>query len=86
ADVLRGANSKKIKNAKLDEVKEYGKLKTIEREDLITIIEWLIDRHYILKTKHSLYPVLHPTYDGLHYGESLTTRKLQGLLKILENR
>ena len=86
ADVLRGANSKKIKNAKLDEINEYGKLKTIEREDVITIIEWLIDRHYILKTKHSLYPVLHPTYEGMHYDETLTARKLQGLLKILENR
>ena len=86
ADVLRGANSKKIKNAKLNEINEYGKLKTIEREDVITIIEWLIDRHYILKTKHSLYPVLHPTYEGMHYDETLTARKLQGLLKILENR
>ena len=50
-DVLRGAQSKKITEADLDKVSEYASLKGINREDLVAIIEWLVENHYILKTK-----------------------------------
>ena len=39
--------------------------------------------HKDLKTKER-YPVLHSTYDGLHYSESITKGKLQKLKKYLE--
>ena len=82
-DVLRGANSKKIISSGLNNIAEYGKLKNISREDLILIIEWLIENHFILKTKHPTYPVLHPTYDGTHYSETMTNGKLKKLYDAL---
>lgn len=83
-DVLRGSESKRIINAKLDLLPEYGKLKTVQREILFLIIEWMIENHYILKTKHPKYPVLHPTYEGTHYNETITTNKLKKLLNVLQ--
>lgn len=83
-DILRGANSKRILSSRLDKIPEYGKLRHVFRDDLSTIIEWMIDNHFILKTKHPRYPVLHPTYDGMHYNETMTVNKLKTLLKLLE--
>ena len=77
-DILRGANSKRILDNGLEMVPEYGMLKEIPRETIQNIIEWLINEHYILKTKEK-YPVLHSTYEGLHYSESLTETKLEEL-------
>lgn len=77
-DILRGANSQKIKSAELDRIPEYGALKHIRREVLVSIIEWLIEQKFILKTKGT-YPVLHPTYDGMHYAETMTNAKLKKL-------
>lgn len=77
-DILRGANSKRIKSAKLDCIPEYGALKHIRREVVVNTIEWLIVQKFILKTKGT-YPVLHPTYDGLHYAETMTNAKLKKL-------
>lgn len=77
-DILRGANSQKIKSAELDCIPEYGALKHIRREVLVSIIEWMIEQKFILKTKGT-YPVLHPTYDGLHYVETMTNAKLKKL-------
>ena len=85
ADVLRGANSKRIADAELDKLPEYGKLKRVRRDDLITIIEWLIENHFILKTKHPTYPVLHPTYEGMHYDETITANKLKKLFERLNS-
>ena len=85
ADVLRGANSKRIADAELDKLPEYGKLKIVRRDDLITIIEWLIENHFILKTKHPTYPVLHPTYEGMHYDETITANKLRKLFERLNS-
>lgn len=84
-DVLRGAHSKQVVNAYLDKVPEYGALKDLCREDLMTIIDWLIDNHYLLKTQHPMYPVLHPTYEGLHYSETITKNQLQKLNQLLTN-
>lgn len=77
-DILRGANSQKIKGAELDSIPEYGALRQIRREVLVSIIEWLIEQKFILKTKGT-YPVLHPTYDGMHYAETMTNAKLKKL-------
>ncbi len=83
-DVLRGASSKKIYKNNLDQIKEYGKLHDISRDDLEFIINWLIDNHFILKTKHPRYPVLHITSDSLNYNKTMTTGKLKKLLEKLE--
>ena len=82
-DVLRGANSQKITERKLDKIAEYGKLKYVRRDDLTNIVEWMIENHYILQTKGQ-YPVLHSTYDGIHYTEKITVEKLNQLKKIIE--
>ncbi len=83
-DVLRGSNSKKIFKNELNQVKEYGKLQDMSRDDLEFIINWLIDNHFILKTKHPTYPVLHITSDSLNYNKTMTTGKLKKLLEKLE--
>jgi len=85
ADVLHGANSKRITGAELDKLPEYGKLKNVSREDLIFIIEWLIENRFILKTRHPKYPVLHPTYEGIHYHETMTIGRLKKLLEKLNS-
>ncbi len=82
-DVLRGSANKKLISRKLDETSLYGSLSHIRREDITFIIEWLIKNNYILKTK-GMYPVLHPTYEGRHYGETITRNKLIKLKSLLE--
>lgn len=82
-DVLRGANNKRLIDNSLDQVPEYGLLKKIPRETLENIIDWLLKEHYMLKTKGK-YPVLHSTYEGLHYKETLTEAKLEELRNYLE--
>ena len=82
-DVLRGSENKRIKSDKLDLVSEYGKLEHIKRERVVAIIEWLIEQKYILQTKGP-YPVLHPTYEGTHYSESITSGKVRNLIKVLD--
>lgn len=82
-DVLRGIETERLLDAKLHSVSEYGILKSISREELQAIIEWMIGDHFLLKTKGQ-YPVLHPTYDGIHYRDKMTTVKLNRLKKYLE--
>lgn len=82
-DVLRGASTKKLLDAKLDKLAEYGALENIPRETLQVIIEWLISNHFILKTKGQ-YPVLHPTYDGMHYDKTMNASKLKNLKRYIE--
>lgn len=82
-DVLRGIETERLLDAKLHSVPEYGILKSISREELQAIIEWMIGDHFLLKTKGQ-YPVLHPTYDGIHYRDKMTTVKLNKLKKYLE--
>ena len=84
-DVLRGAQSKKNTESGLDKVSGYASLKGINRETLTAIIEWLIENHYMLKTK-GMYPVLHLTYDGIHYDEKITTNKLKKLSDYLASK
>ena len=82
-DVLRGSNNKRIIEYKLNLVPEYGIYKKFSGEIIHSIIEWMISEHYILQTK-GLYPVLHSTYEGLHYSETITEGKLKKLKTKLE--
>lgn len=82
ANILRGSSSEKIKVKSLEQIKQYGALSHLKREEVITVIEWLIENKYILRTK-GLYPVLHPTYKGIHYKETITARKLNKLAEAL---
>lgn len=82
-DVLHGVENKRIKDNKLDKIPEYGVFKDLSIESIRAIIEWMLSEHYVLQTKEQ-YPVLHSTYEGLHYSESITEGKLKKLKKYLE--
>ncbi|MBR0352461.1 MAG: UvrD-helicase domain-containing protein [Oscillospiraceae bacterium] len=83
-DVLRGSKSNKILSDHLDQLNGYGRLAKIERDDVQYLVEWLVQNGFILKTKGQ-YPVLHPTYNGEHYGEIISRQKLQALKIKLQN-
>lgn len=82
-DVLHGAENKRIFDNKLNNLPEFGIYRGMSRESIQSIVEWMLGEHYILKTK-GRYPVLHSTYEGLHYSESITKDKLIELKKYLE--
>lgn len=83
-DTLQGAeDNRKISGAGLNHLPEYGRLKDVPRDDMKVIIEWMIENHFMLKTKGQ-YPVLHPTYEGMHYDEVMTGSMLRRLKKYLE--
>ena len=82
-DVLRGVVSKKISGNKLDKIPEYGMYKELPFEKVKNIVGWMITEHFILRTKGD-YPVLHSTYEGLHYSEFITEAGLEKLKKYLE--
>lgn len=81
-DILQGIESKRIFENKLDKIPQFGIYKEMPRETIQSIVEWMIREHYILKTKER-YPVLHSTYEGLHYSETITEGKLKKLKKYL---
>lgn len=83
AEVLRGTDSKKIFDSKLDKLPEFGALRDMPYDTIKSVIGWMIVEHLILKTKGK-YPVLHSTHEGLHYSEVMTEGKLKGLKKYLE--
>lgn len=82
--VLRGGNRKQIVKHKLNEVPEYGIYADMNRDDMRAVVQWLINHHYMLKTK-AKYPVLHPTYDGIHYDDCITKKQIKDLKKYLED-
>ena len=82
--VLRGGKRKQIIKHKLNEVPEYGIYADMSRDDMRAIVQWMINNHYMLKTK-AKYPVLHPTYDGNHFDECITKKQIRDLKKYLEN-
>ena len=83
ADLLNGTESEKIVKNNLGQVPEFRKLSDMPYDTVQAIIEWLISQHFILKTKER-FPVLHSTYEGLHYSEFITESKLKRLKKYLE--
>ena len=82
-DILRGSEPPQVKDISLMHVEGFGKLKHISREDLDFIVNWLIEKKFILRTKER-YPVLHPTYNGIHYGITIKKSLLNDLKKQLE--
>lgn len=82
-EVLCGADNKRIQDNRLDKIPEYGIYKSLPADIVRTVVDWMISEHYILKTKGK-YPVLHSTYEGLHYSESIAEGKLKKLKKQLE--
>lgn len=82
--VLRCENRKQIVKYNLNEVPEYGMYSNMSRDDVRAIIQWMIDNHYMLKTK-AKYPVLHPTYNGNHFEKCITKKQLKNLKKYLED-
>ncbi|WP_321024131.1 UvrD-helicase domain-containing protein [Eisenbergiella porci] len=82
-DVLHGEVTKRLLDAKLNALPQFGRLTNFTKGELYTIIDWLIKNNYILKTKGQ-YPVLHPTYNGMHYAETMTEKQLKQLKRYLE--
>lgn len=83
-DVLKGTDNKRVFDNQLDKLPEFGSMKDLPYETIKAIIDWMTEEHLILKTKEK-YPVLHSTYEGLHYSEVITEDKLKKLKKYLEN-
>ena len=77
-DILRGMDTERIRKYRLFSVPEYGALKNWKREEVQTLVEWMLAEHFMLKTKER-YPVLHPTYEGMHYAETLSEYNLKKL-------
>lgn len=82
-DLLRGVEPLSVKDVTLMHVEGFRKLQHIPSEDLEFIVDWLIEKKYILETKER-YPVLHPTYNGVHYSETMKKSLLMDLKKRLE--
>ena len=82
--VLRGGERKQIKKHKLNEVPEYGIYADMSRDDIRAVVQWMINNHYMLKTK-AKYPVLHPTYEGNHFDDCITKNQIKDLKKYLED-
>ena len=82
-DLLSGTQSEKVVKDGLSSIPEFAALKDMDYDSIQAVVEWMIAEHLILKTKGK-YPVLHSTYEGLHYSESITPGKLNKLKKYLE--
>lgn len=82
--VLRGGKRKQIIKHKLNEVPEYGIYANMSRDDMRAVVQWMINNHYMLKTK-AKYPVLHPTYEGNHFDDCITKKQIKDLKKYLED-
>lgn len=79
---LYGSSDRRILQDKLNLVSEYGKLSYLDRKSIRKVVDWLIDKHYILKVKAPS-PVLHITNEGLHYKDNMTPRNMKSLLDLL---
>ena len=84
--VLRGEieNDKRIKSRGLNKVSGFGKLAHMSAEQVAAVINWAVSQKYILRTK-AQYPVLHPTYEGIHYSESISPSILRSLLNSIKD-
>ena len=52
----------------------------MDRKKLWILIDWMIENEYLLQTKGQ-YPVLHPTYNGRHFSETVTEKQMEELRK-----
>ena len=52
------------------------------RRSVRKVVNWLIDKHYILQTKEK-HPVLHITNEGLYYKDYMTPRNMRSLVDLL---
>lgn len=82
-NVLIECNNKIIIDNNLIQIPEYGQLKNMSYDDIDTIIEWMINKHLILRTKER-YSVLHSTYEGLHYSKYIGIKEMKQLKEYLE--
>ena len=83
-NVIRGGEGKQIRKHQLDNVPEYGIYADLSKDDIRAVIEWMLDKHYMLKTKAN-YPVLHQTYEGNHFDECITKVQLRDLKRYLND-
>ena len=78
-DVLQGASTTVIQKDKLQNIPQYGVLQHRHRQVILDCIEFLLQNHFLLQTKHTRYPVLHMTYEGNHYAEYMTDTMVKRL-------
>ena len=78
-DVLQGASTTVIQKDKLQTIPQYGVLQHRHRQVILDCIEFLLQNHFLLQTKHTRYPVLHMTYEGNHYAEYMTDTMVKRL-------
>lgn len=83
-EVLHGTTSDKVIKGNLDKVPEYGKLTWLSINETNTMINWLIEHHFIHQTTGN-YPVLHPTADTALLNDKITKGQLNKLKDMLEN-
>lgn len=81
--ILKGADEKRMERDNLKSVAEYGMYADMSHDDIRTIVQWLIDNHYMFRTTEK-YPTLHLTYEGNHVRENLSQEQLLRLKKYLE--
>lgn len=81
---VRGINRKQMERDNLKSVPEFGMFAEMKRDDICAIVQWLIDNHFILRTKE-YYSKLHPTYAGRHFEETATLKRLKDMKKYLED-
>lgn len=81
---VRGGNRKQMEKDNLKSVPEYGMFAEMKRDDMRAIVQWLMDNHYVLRTKE-YYAKIHPTYEGIHFEETITLKKLKDLKRYLED-
>ena len=81
-DILQGVDTPKIQKYRLFQIPQFGRLKGMDRQKIRKIIEWMIEREYLLQAK-TQYPVLHPTYSGRHFTELITEKQIEELQRRL---
>lgn len=79
---LYGSSDQRVLQDELNLVPEYGRLSYLGRGDIRKVVDWLIDKHYILETKGA-HSVLHITNEGLYYKDYMTPRNMKSLADLL---
>ena len=82
-NVLRGSSEPIVLKYKLECTSLYGKLALIKREDLEIIVDWLVSNEFLLQ-REGKYPVLHLTYNGIHFPETIDNAKIRGLARAIK--